>query len=93
MKKRVLIQMTAQLYDVRTRKDGGGRIQLDFGADSIEAVMAIQRLNSIGDTSFAIALVPIHQNESFDVGIFSEGKTSDTEPDPEQSTESPDTEE
>jgi hypothetical protein len=50
---------TAQLYDVRTKKDGGGRIQIDFGADALEEIQKIQKANGTGGINFEVAMVPI----------------------------------
>lgn len=50
---------TGQLYDVRTKKDGGGRIQIDFGADALEEIQKIQKANGKGGINFQVALVPI----------------------------------
>lgn len=51
------IQFTAQLYSVRTTKDGGGRLTFEFGADAISAIQEIMTLNSRGEVNFAIACV------------------------------------
>jgi hypothetical protein len=48
---------TAQLYDIRTKRDGGGRMALDFGADSLEAVQFIQKLAAKGEVNFQVAMV------------------------------------
>lgn len=48
----------AQVYDVRTKKDGGGRIQLDFGADGLEEIQWAQRIASLRGCSFMVSLVP-----------------------------------
>ena len=52
------IQFAAVLYDVRTKRDGGGRIQLDFGVDALPAILELQKLNAAGDISLALAVVP-----------------------------------
>lgn len=52
------IKMIVQLYKVSTTKDGGSRIVLDCGAESLSAIQKIQRLNAAGDVSLAIAVVP-----------------------------------
>lgn len=69
------IKMIVQLFDIKTRRDGGGRIQLEFGADSMMQVAELMKLNALGDTNLAIALVPVgaqteqphaYQNEDVD---------------------------
>ena len=52
---------TAQLYDVRTKRDGGGRIALDFGADGLIEVQWLQQIASIKGCNFQVALVPLPQ--------------------------------
>lgn len=48
----------AFIYDIRTKADGGGRIQLDFGADSLLVLQELQRLTSLGGkTNFAFVVV------------------------------------
>lgn len=61
-----------QIYDIRTKRDGGGRIQIDFGADALEEIQFAQKFASTTGCSFQIALVPlrqsmIHSNEEFKV--------------------------
>ena len=50
---------TVQLYDIRTKKDGGGRIQLDFGAEALEEIQKVQKANGTGGINFQLALVPL----------------------------------
>lgn len=52
------IDFVCQLYSVKTTRDGGSRITLDCGAESLRAIQRIQTLNSKGDISLAIACVP-----------------------------------
>ena len=52
------IKLICQLYKVTTTKDGGSRIVLDCGSESLKAVQRIQTLSSLGDVSLAIACVP-----------------------------------
>lgn len=68
-----VIRMTVQLYDIKTRRDGGGRVQFEFGADAMHAIAQLMALNASGDTNLAIALVPYsneqtakHNDESVD---------------------------
>jgi hypothetical protein len=57
------IQFAAVLYDVRTKRDGGGRIQLDFGVDALPAILELQKLNAAGDISLALAVVPYRNQQ------------------------------
>ncbi len=52
-----VIKFTAQLDRVTSTKDGGSKITFTCGYESIEAIQKIVRLNAIGDTSMAIAIV------------------------------------
>lgn len=52
------IKLVVQLYKVSTTRDGGSRITLDCGSESLKAIQKIQELSSKGDISFAIACVP-----------------------------------
>jgi len=47
-----------QLYDIKTKRDGGGRMSIDFGADGLEEVQWIQKVAAARGCSFQIALVP-----------------------------------
>lgn len=59
------IQITAQLYEVKTKRDGGGRLVLDFGVDSLQDILELQRLNAQGDVNLAIAIVPYGMDPKF----------------------------
>lgn len=48
-----------QLFKIHTNKDGGGRIQLDFGADALEEIQKVQMANGRGGMNFMLALVPL----------------------------------
>ena len=67
--------MTVQLFKITSNKDGGGRIQLDFGADSLEEIHKIQKANGKGGMCFQLALVPL-------AGVQIGGEVMDFEPDP-----------
>lgn len=51
------IILIAQLYKVSTTKDGGSRIVLDCGSESLNAVQKIQRINADGDVSLTWAVM------------------------------------
>jgi hypothetical protein len=48
-----------QIYDVRTKRDGGGRIAIDFGMDGLEEIQWAQKVAAKNGCSFQIALVPV----------------------------------
>lgn len=50
--------ITAQLYSVTTKKDGGGRIQFEFGMESLNAIHRIQKWNAQGGMNFTVVCVP-----------------------------------
>lgn len=49
---------TVQLFKVATNKDGGGRIQFDFGADALDEIQKIQKANGQGGCNFILAVAP-----------------------------------
>lgn len=65
-----VIKLIGQLYEVRSRRDGGSRVVIDVGNESIEGILELQKMNGLGDTSLAIALTP-----------FNDSGVSDTEED------------
>lgn len=54
---------TGQIYDIRTKKDGGGRIQIDFGGDALEAIQFIQMMSVKKNASFEVAIVLLPDND------------------------------
>lgn len=52
-----------QIYDVRTKRDGGGRIAIDFGADGLDDIHWAQKMASAKGCNFQIALVPLPHGE------------------------------
>lgn len=65
----------AVLYDVRVKRDGGGRLQLDFGADSLLAIQHLQQCSAAGDVVLQIGVVPLPR------GVIPSGKETSYEPD------------
>lgn len=55
------IKLIAQLKEIKHTKDGGIRIILDCGADSLIDVQKLEKLNSTGDINLAIAIVPYEE--------------------------------
>lgn len=47
-----------EVYDVRTKRDGGGRVAIDFGADALAAIQHIQKIASARGCSFYFTAVP-----------------------------------
>lgn len=52
------INFVAQLYEVKTRADGGSRIVIECGADALEAIQKLVKLNGTGDVNLAVAVCP-----------------------------------
>lgn len=65
----------AVLYDVRVKRDGGGRLQLDFGADSLVAIQHLQQLSASGDVVLQIGVVPVPR------GVLGSERGGEYEPD------------
>ncbi len=55
------VTFVGQIYDVRTKKDGSGRIQIDFSADAIDDIQIAQRMSMKQNLCWQIALVPVRQ--------------------------------
>lgn len=53
------VDFSAVLYDVRTKRDGGGRLTLDFGRDALQEIQYVQKMASQGDVVFQIAIVAL----------------------------------
>lgn len=67
----------AQVYDVRTKLNGG-RIQLDFGTDALEAVQNIQRLAIKANCLFHVVVMPCAKSES-NLGLTHDGTGEQSE--------------
>lgn len=52
------VAFRATLYDIRVKRDGGGRVQFDFGADALPSIQEIMAMNGTGDICFFLCLVP-----------------------------------
>lgn len=59
-----------EIYDIRTKRDGGGRISIDFGADGLEEIQYAQKLAAQGGCVFQVALVPLKNFEHKSEGEF-----------------------
>jgi hypothetical protein len=71
----MIIKFIAGLHEVKTMKDGGGRIVFEFGNDSIDAIVQLQKTHSSGELLYALALVPVNQKttkEETDEFLFEE---------------------
>lgn len=53
-----LIKLTGQLFKVTTEKDGGSRIILDVGYDSLTGVQELIKMNGNGEINLAIVIAP-----------------------------------
>ena len=62
-KQRPLFSFYGQLYDIRTKRDGGGRLQLDFNGDCLIPIQQLQQCQINGDVNLAIAIVPFYNGE------------------------------
>ena len=69
------VSFVAQVYDCRTKKDGSGRLTLDFGADAIDEIQRAQAIALKTGCAFQVALIPFKP--------FSNTKSDSFEPDPE----------
>lgn len=58
MSKRPVFEFTGQINKVTTKRDGGGRVELDFGGESIVPIQMIQQLQCQGEVNFAIVMAP-----------------------------------
>jgi hypothetical protein len=56
------IKFVAQLNQIKSLKDGGGRITFDFSLDGLSEVQRLQRLNGMGEMNFMIVCVPMHKS-------------------------------
>lgn len=52
--------LAVQLFKIHTGKDGGGRIQFDFGADALDEIQKIQKANGVGGVNFYLVVMPDH---------------------------------
>jgi hypothetical protein len=60
MNKRPIFSFHGQINKIMTRRDGGGRVEIDFDGDSLEPIQIIQRMQVQGDINFAFAMVPYY---------------------------------
>lgn len=44
-------------------RDGGGKLTVEFGKESIEAINELSKLNSQGDINLAAVFVPFDEDE------------------------------
>lgn len=58
------IKLTGQLYDIRTKRDGGSRVTLDCGAESLASIQQLVGLMALGDINLAVVLVPYRNDLS-----------------------------
>lgn len=54
-----IAHVICQFDSLRILKDGGGKITLEFGADSLESIQKIQSWVSSGDMNLAVAITPL----------------------------------
>ena len=58
------IKICAQLYRVTTEKDGGSKIVLECGSESLTSVQKLLALNGSGNVNLAVAIVPFLDSSS-----------------------------
>lgn len=56
------IKLVAVLERVSTSRDGGTKITLVCGADSLSAIQELQTLNAEADVCLALAIVPFEKD-------------------------------
>jgi hypothetical protein len=59
MKKEVC-QLIAQIDSFKTLKDGGGKLTLAFGLDSLEELKKLLEWSARGEQLFAVVITPIN---------------------------------
>jgi hypothetical protein len=52
------VSFLGELYDVRMKRNGGGRLTIDFGGDAFEEILRVQRFFKDNNISVAMALEP-----------------------------------
>jgi hypothetical protein len=63
----------ATIHQITSRKDGGGRLVLEFGADALDEMQWAQKIAALKSCGFQVALVPVqapnlsHSSEDFEV--------------------------
>jgi hypothetical protein len=61
--KRPIFCFHGQINKVMTRRDGGGRVEIDFDGASLIPIQQIQQMQVNGDVNFAFAMVPYYPSE------------------------------
>jgi hypothetical protein len=54
------IQLVAQLYDIKTKRDGGSRLTLDTGLESLEGIQNLLGFMAHGEMNLHVVIVPEH---------------------------------
>jgi hypothetical protein len=63
MSKRPCAEFYAEIYKIETRRDGSGRITLDFNADALIPLQMLHRLQIQGEINLACAMVPWYSGD------------------------------
>jgi hypothetical protein len=61
--KRPLVTFYAEIYKIETKRDGGGRLTIDFNPEALIPMQMLHRMQINGDTNFACAMVPWYPGE------------------------------
>lgn len=64
------INFIAQLYDVKAKRNGDGRIVLETGTDSLPALQELLGLLALGDVNVGVAIVPVAASHDSDIEIL-----------------------
>lgn len=63
MADRPLVEFYAEIYKIETRRDGSGRLTIDFNADALIPLQMLHRMQIQGDVNFACVMVPWYPEE------------------------------
>jgi hypothetical protein len=58
------VKLVLQLNNVKTHKDGGGRITFDFGLESLNEIHRLQKINGRGEQNFMVVVVPHNETKT-----------------------------
>lgn len=57
------INLIAQIDTIRTTKDGGYKITLECGQESLKAITDLMNIQAKGDQSIQVSIIPYNANE------------------------------
>ena len=62
----MIVKFFGQLHSVKSNRSGGGRLEMDFGRDALEAVIQLHRFFAENNIEVAVALVPVVDTSNAD---------------------------